>query len=91
MAVKLQNLEFPLIVLGFWVDFNSSPFFLWSMGKKSKKKCLMCWKWCHLIGKYDFWAKIGSRAKIDVNVNVNVFALSKSTQNDLLKDSIGNG
>ena len=28
----------------------------------------MSWNWCKLLGEHDFWAKIGSRAKIDRGV-----------------------
>ena len=34
---KITKFGISLIFLGFWVDFYFSPFFLWSMGKKSKK------------------------------------------------------
>ena len=35
-------------------------------GKKNiLKRCQISWNWCHLVGKHDFGAKFGSRAKID--------------------------
>ena len=34
-------------------------------GKKILKRGQMSWNWCQLLGEHDFWAKIGSRAKID--------------------------
>ena len=34
-------------------------------GKKILKRGQMSWNWCQPLGTHDFWAKIGSRAKID--------------------------
>ena len=36
-----------------------------SYWKKILKKGQMSWNWCHLSGEHEFWAKFGSRAKID--------------------------
>ena len=37
-------------------------------GKKILKRGQINWNWCQLLGEHDFWAKIGSRAKIDRGV-----------------------
>ena len=39
--------------------------FFGSYWKKILKKGQMSWNWCHLSGEHEFWAKFGSRAKID--------------------------
>ena len=62
---KIQILKISLIFSNFSVNFQFLLIFCKIIKKNILKKCQMSWNWCFLSGEHDFWAKVGSRAKMD--------------------------
>ena len=97
IAQKLQILKILTIFSDFSVEFQFS-LFLGRVMEKNLKKGQMSWNWRHLSGKHDFWAKFGSRAKIDRGAPGAPPAPGKASQTShwlglrvLIKYSMGKG